>query len=198
MFETMGQSFVQLVDVIKKEGFFVSLLNGNNSEIFKLIDNYIKTGHLITQKSIPENQSWIIDAFIHAFNIENDTKVLTREEDSNCCIVPPWHPATLQKLVEKYNFFLRGCVEWWENNQQNAHSSKNVIDREIEKIEQMCLIQNSVDLFPSSEQKYFGLTSAYGAFSVYAQGDLACNNRLNDIIRKEAIYDDDFDTKEIC
>ena len=62
----------------------------------------------------------------------------------------------------------------------------------------MSLIQSSLDLFPSSGQQYFGSTASFGAFSIYARDDIENNNRLKDIINKDAIYDDDFDAKEIA
>ena len=100
----------------------------NESETVKLIKEYVATGDLLTKGTLPENLRWILDVFIHSFNIETDTSVLTNEADAKCCIVPPWHPATLQKLVDQKNFFLDGCLEWWNENGAQGLGSKSGIN----------------------------------------------------------------------
>ena len=197
-FIKLGNTFVHFLNAIKSEGFFVSLAKGAESEIVKLIQEYVTTGELLTKDILPENIRWILDAYIHAFNIERDSSVLTKEEDAKCCIVPPWHPVTLQKMVDQHNFFLDGCLEWWNNNGTKGEGSKKGINDIINNLEQMSLIQSALDLFPSSGQQYFGSTSSFGTFSVYARSDIKNEGRLKDIIHKDAIFDDDFDGKEIA
>lgn len=197
-FIKLGYAFSRFMDTVKNEGFFVSLSKGSESETVKLIQEYVTTGELLTKKTLPENLRWILDAYIHAFNIESDTSVLTSEADAKCCIVPPWHPVTLQKMVDQKNFFLDGCLEWWNENGAQGLGNKAGINFIINNLEHMSLIQSSLDLFPSSGQQYFGSTASFGAFSVYARNDIENNSRLKDIIHKDAIFDDDFDAKEIA
>ncbi len=196
-FIKLGYAFTKLMDIVKNEGFFVALSKGSESETVKLVQEYVATGELLTKKTLPENLRWILDAFIHAFNIESDTSVLTSEVDAKCCIVPPWHPVTLQKMVDQNNFFLDGCLEWWNDNGAQGIGKKTGIDFIINNLGHMSMIQSSLDLFPSAGQQYFGSTSSFGAFSVYARNDIENNSRLKDIIHKDAIFDDDFDAKEI-
>jgi len=197
-FIKLGYAFSTFMDTVKNEGFFVSLAKGSESETVKLIQEYVATGELLTKKTLPENLRWILDTFIHAFNIENDTSAFTNEADAKCCIVPPWHPVTLQKMVDQKNFFLDGCLEWWNENGAQGIGNKVGINFIITNLEHMSLIQSSLDLFPSSGQQYFGSTASFGAFSVYARNDIENNSRLKDIIHKDAIFDDDFDAKEIA
>lgn len=197
-FIKLGYAFAEFITTVKEDGFFVALAKDSESETVKLIKEYVATGDLLTKGTLPENLRWILDVFIHSFNIETDTSVLTNEADAKCCIVPPWHPATLQKLVDQKNFFLDGCLEWWNENGAQGLGSKSGINYVINNLEHMGLIQSSLDLFPSSGQQYFGSTSSFGAFSVYARSDMENNSRLKDIIHKDAIFDDDFDAKEIA
>lgn len=197
-FIKLGYAFADFITTVKEDGFFVALAKGSESETVKLIKEYVATSDLLTKGTLPENLRWILDAFIHAFNIETDASVLTSEADAKCCIVPPWHPATLQKLVDQKNFFLDGCLEWWNENGAQGIGSKAGINYVINNLEHMGLIQSSLDLFPSSGQQYFGSTSSFGAFSVYSRSDMENNSRLKDIIHKDAIFDDDFDAKEIA
>ncbi|MDD7473651.1 MAG: DUF87 domain-containing protein, partial [Pseudomonadota bacterium] len=201
-FIKLGDSFSKFIKAINNEGFYECLVKGTESEAIKLVDEYNETGELIIHKGISENLRWILDAFIHAFNIEISNSIITKNEDSRCCIVPPWHPATLQKILDQKIFFLDGCIEWWKKqdskNEQDLKEENVGLDSLINKLTHMSLIQSSLDLFPSSGQQYFGSTASFGAFSIYARDDIENNNRLKDIINKDAIYDDDFDAKEIA
>lgn len=197
-FLKLGYSFAEFISTVKEDGFFVSIAKGAESETVKLIKEYVSTGELLTKQTLPENLRWMLDAYIHAFNIETDTTVLTSEIDAKCCVVPPWHPATLQKMLDQKNFFLDGCLEWWNENGAQGIGSKTGVNFIINNLEHMGLIQSALDLFPSSGQQYFGSTASFGAFSVYARNDIENNSRLKDIIHKDAIFDDDFDAKEIA
>lgn len=197
-FLKLGYKFAEFITTVKEEGFFVSIGRGSESETVNLIKEYVSTGELLTKQTLPENLRWMLDAYIHAFNIEADTTVLTNEIDAKCCIVPPWHPATLQKMLDQKNFFLDGCLEWWNENGAQGLGSKTGVDCIINNLEHMGLIQSALDLFPSSGQQYFESTASFGAFSVYARNDIKNNSRLKDIIHKDAIFDDDFDAKEIA
>lgn len=54
------------------------------------------------------------------------------------------------------------------------------------------MLQSTLDLFPSYGQVYFGTIASYGAFSLYGRNDIKNENRLRDMIHKDAIFDDDF------
>lgn len=193
-FIKLGYAFSTFISTVREEGFFTSIEKGSESEAVRLIDEYVSTGEMLIKELLPENLRWILDAYIHAFCIEEKKSVLTSEIDAKCCIVPPWHPATLQKMIDQKNFFLDGCLEWWNKNSADGTESK--VDFIISNLEHMSLIQSSLDLFPSSGQQYFGAASFFGEFTVYARNDIENNSRLKDIIHKDAIFDDDFNAKE--
>ena len=193
-FIKLGYAFAAFLDTVRKDGFYASISKEAESEAVKLFHTYTNFGKLLTKTILPENLRWILDAFIHAFNIEENTNVLTHEEDARCCIVPPWHPATIEKMVDQTNFFLNGCHEWW-NKEGTLGTSKAKVDFIVNHLEHMSLIQSALDLFPSGAQ-YFSSTTSFGGFSVYARNDIENNSRLKDIIHKDAVFDDDFNAKE--
>ena len=193
-FIKLGYAFAAFLDTVRKEGFYASISKETESEAVKLFHTYTNFGKLLTKTILPENLKWILDAFIHAFNIEENTNVLTHEADARCCIVPPWHPATIEKMVDQTNFFLNGCHEWW-NREGKQGTTKAKVDFIVNHLEHMSLIQSSLDLFPSGAQ-YFSSTTSFGGFSVYAKNDIENNSRLKDIIHKDAVFDDDFNARE--
>ena len=194
-FDLLGKKFSKFINIVANEGFY-SCICKEHSELIELVDEYTKLGQEIAHKSLPENQKWLLDAYIHAFNIEANTKVLYDDIEAKCCIAPAWHPAALEKLNDQKIFFLDGCKEWWEDQAQNYKIRKNDIDETIDNLQQMSLIQSALDIFPSYGQLYFGALSSFGAFSVYGRNDIENNSRLKDMIHKDAIYDDDFDNRE--
>ena len=193
-FIKMGYAFAAFLDTVRKEGFYASISKEAESEAVKLFYTYTNFGKLLTKEILPENLRWILDAFIHAFNIEENTNVLTHEVDARCCIVPPWHPATIEKMVDQTNFFLNGCHEWW-TREGTIGTTKAKVDYIVNHLEHMSLIQSALDLFPSGAQ-YFSSTTSFGGFSVYARNDIENNSRLKDIIHKDAVFDDDFNARE--
>lgn len=195
-FLKLGYAFSKFIKTVKQDGLYVSIGKGAESEAIKLVNEYVTTSELLTENTLPENLRWILDVFIHAFNIEADTTVITKENDAKCCIVPPWHPATLQKMLDQTIFFLDGCLEWWNDNSETG--TRAGVNYVINNLEHMSMIQSAVDLFPSSGQQYFGSSASFGNFSVFVRSDLENTTRLKDIIHKDAIFDDDFDTKEIA
>ncbi|MEG0190191.1 MAG: DUF87 domain-containing protein [Lachnospiraceae bacterium] len=194
-FDKLGEKFVKFAYSVANEGFYVCLLK-QPSELQELVQEYVDLGNYLTQHTFPENLKWIMDAFIHAFNIEKNEKVIADDSKSESCIVPAWHPATLEKLNDQKIFFLDGCEEWWKEQEYEQKVSRKEIDDTIENLLQMSMMQSSLDIFPSYGQQYFGAINSFGAFSVYGRSDIENNSRLKDMIHKDAIFDDDFDNKE--
>lgn len=197
-FIKLGKAFSGFIEKVEKEGFFGCLKEKEQSDIVSLVSEYTKTGELLKKETLPENLKWILDAYIHAFNVEEDNELIEYERDAKCCIVPPWHPATLQRLFEQKNFFLKGCLEWWNKEDEKKGKTKTGVDNLINEIEHICMIQNTVDLYPSSGQHYFGAIASFGNYSVYARTDIQNTSRLKDLIHKEAVFDDDFNKNEIA
>lgn len=194
-FQKIGRLFVKLIYEIANDGFY-SCICKEQSVLSILVDEYTKLGVNLSKSSLPENQKWLLDAFIHAFNIEETTKVIHDDVSCRCCIVPAWHPAALEKLNDQKIFFLDGCAEWWNSQDKTGRIAKKEIEETIESLMQMSMIQSAVDIFPSYGQQYYGAINSFGTFSIYGRNDIENNSRLKDMIHKDAIYDDDFDSKE--
>lgn len=194
-FDTLGKKFVKFIYTVANEGFY-SCICKEQSELIALVNEYTKLGQELALTSLPENQKWILDAYIHAFNIEETTKVMEDDTCFRCCIVPAWHPASLEKLNDQKIFFLDGCIEWWNEQSDVDKIKKKEINETIENLTEMSMIQSSLDIFPSYGQHYFGAVNSFGTFSIYRRNDIENNSRLKDMIHKDAIYDDDFDVKE--
>lgn len=194
-FDALGRRFVDFILSVSNEGFY-GCLGKADSEIIALVQEYQNLGDYLVKNSLPENLRWILDAYIHAFNIESNTDIVSGNSDAKCCVVPAWHPAALEKLNDQKIFFLDGCQEWWNSHKEKDRIIGKDIADTIANLMQMGMIQSSLDIFPSYGQAYFGAVNSFGAFSVYGRNDIENNSRLKDMIHKDAIYDDDFDSKD--
>lgn len=154
-------------------------------------------GKYLRERTFPENLKWILDAYINSFNIIGDLSVVEAEKEIESCIVPAWHPATLEKINDQKIFFLDGCGEWWNEAQEKEKITEKEISDTLSDLLQMSMLQSTLDLFPSYGQVYFGTIASYGAFSLYGRNDIKNENRLRDMIHKDAIFDDDFDKNEV-
>lgn len=192
-FSSLGKKFTDFVLSIYKDGFYKCICD-NNKVLTGLIDEYIELGKLMSTASLQENEKWLFDVFIYAFSIVENHNVLGT--DSKCAVVPPWHPATLEKLNDQKVFFLDGCSQWWNENQNAEKLTKKQIDDNISSLIHMSMIQSALDIFPTNNQQYYGIHNSFGTFSVYGRNDIKNTTRLKDIIRKDAIYDDDFTGKD--
>lgn len=195
-FDEVGKAFTEFSYVVANEGFYACIAK-DHSELSKFCDVYVSLGKYLRGRTFPENLKWILDVYINAFNIIGDISAVTSEKDIESCIVPAWHPAALEKLNDQKIFFLDGCEEWWDDAQGKDKISEKEITDTLTGLLQMSMIQSTLDIFPSYGQVYFGAIASFGAFSLYGRSDIKNENRLRDMIHKEAIFDDDFDRNEV-
>lgn len=196
-FDEVGKAFTEFAYTIANEGFYTCLAK-DCSEISKLCSAYANLGKYLRERTFPENLKWILDAYINSFNIIGDISVFEAEKEIESCIVPAWHPATLEKINDQKIFFLDGCGEWWNEAQEKEKVTEKEISDTLSDLLQMSMLQSTLDLFPSYGQVYFGTIASYGAFSLYGRNDIKNENRLRDMIHKDAIFDDDFDKNEVA
>ena len=190
-FYHLSEGFVGFVKELRENGFYSTL--ETSSLAARFIEHYNSLGKKLLSTSIPQTSRWILDAFVHAFNLEENMDAICGNTGFEYCIVPAWHPSALQKIRQQKIFFLDGCNEWWRNVREESKIPNNsAIDNEIDQIIELCEIQNVVSVFPKNNDAYFGEIKTFGTFSLYAAKNVQNDNKLRDYIRKDAIFDDDF------
>lgn len=196
-FDEVGKAFAEFLYSVANEGFYTCIAK-DNSELSRLCDVYVSLGKYLRGRTFPENLKWILDAYVYAFNIIGNIKEFELEKEIKSCIVPAWHPAALEKLNNQKVFILDGCDEWWNEVQNKDKITEKEITDTLTELLQMSMIQSTLDIFPSygQGQAYFGAVTSFGAFSLY-RSDNKNTNRLRDMIHKDAIFDDDFDRREV-
>ena len=195
-FTELGINFSKFICEVRDKGFYYTLFNNPNI-ITDFVHKYTDLGEYIKTKNWPSNEKIVFDAYIYSFVICRNTDVLEKNKDTDCCIVPPWHPAAIEKIVNQKVFFLDGCDEWLNQKISENSISKKEILLALNDLEQLCMIQSVLDIFPSFSMVNYGSMSSFGNYCIYGRNDLENTTKLKDLIHKEAIFDDEFTNKEI-
>lgn len=196
LFDDLSRKFTSFINFISKSGFY-KCFDNMSCKYSDFIASYNKLAEILLSKSLPENSLWLLDSFIHAFNFEASTDFLNDEEEPECSIVPPWHPATLQKLCDQKRFIIECVYEAWKS--ADASGRKFNFSGMIADLYRTAEIQSSVDLFPAKQDRFYGCLGSYGSYSVYGDYDIKqqIKTRVKDLIKKEAIYDEEFSKTEM-
>lgn len=188
-FLSLGYEYVECCRSICNEGFF-SCINNINSPIYTLNTSYEVLGEELLGVPPSEVMSIesILDCYIHAFIIEKDGSSIENSEYVKGCIVPPYHPATLQKLADKSVFIMDGYYQW---------SSKNLVSGNIENIlyelDNLSDLQNNLDIFLTNNGTFIGVKHNFANYSLFGESGVESNKWLQNILQKEEVFDDDFE-----
>jgi hypothetical protein len=196
-YSNLGHTFVEFCRSISEKGFYEDISSVPDSKLDKLVNKYIAIGEKMTVANLPENMKWVLTIFIHAFCIEENDLPVTTEEETDCCIIPPWHPAVLQKMKDQMVFILDGCEQWWNRCCLEGKDVKktDILDI-LSELEQLSWIHEGIDIFPTKGRQYFGNLSAFGGYCICGTTSVSGAIRSRDVLKKEAVFDDDFDDKE--
>lgn len=189
-FEELGKAFCEFARNLKDKGIYYCFMDESKNS---LIEKYNNLSTTIIKHEFADNDQWIKDAFLQSFTILERGDYIANEEEPSCVIIPPWHPAALQKISDQKRFIVDGLNQTVNGLNRATYRATN-IDNLIDHFMRMTEIQSAIDIFPSKGNDYIGVMGSYGNFCLY--GDIkyiqGIKTRMKDIIRKEAIYDDEF------
>ena len=194
MFTDLGKVFCGFVANLSNFGFYHVLCSDILTD---LNDKYKTVADKILKTRLDENKQWVKDAFLQAFVILDRTSYIIEDVEPDCIIVPPWHPAALQKIADQKRFLIDGVCQI--NEEFDTRHTFFDIDGTIDRFTRMTEIQSSLDLFPANGNDYMGILGSYGHFCVYGdeKNTSSVTTRMKDILRKEEIFDDEFKATEL-
>ncbi len=189
-FAGLGIKFQQFCQNIRTNGFYHSLSKPLNS----LLDNYIALAERIASEPTYSHKLFsIVGAFNFFFTICRDTKPLKESGFTKQVIVPPYHPAMLEKLADRMLFIRTGAYEWM--NQENK--TGNFKDR-LETLISLSSVHNATDAFFRDASNIQPGSKVFGYYSLYGKIENDGSfTKASAIAQKEAVFDDDFDDREM-
>ena len=194
LFANLGEAFCKFVQEISEKGFYNCICG---DVITNFYQRYTEIANSILQYKFSENQEWVKDAYLQAFAILDSSNYIENEDDSECVIIPPWHPVAIQKIKDQKRFLIDGLSQKIAEADEN--NSLMNIPNLIEHFNQMTKIQSTIDLFPTKGNEYMGVLGTFGNFCVYGneKNTALVRTRIKDVLRKEAIYDEEFKASEL-
>ena len=188
-FLTLGDSYVKCCKEIYFKGFFACIKDPITSELFKLNTIFEDFGKKILGVPSLEIMSIenVLDGYTHAFMIEKDNRAIANNEYVKGCIVPPYHPATLQKLADKAVFIMDGCYQWLQNETPISN-----IEDVLYELDNLSDVQNDLDIFLTDQGRFMGPRHTFANYTLFGESGVESNKWLQNILQKEEIYDDDF------
>ena len=190
-FLALGSAFVDCCRSIYENGFFGDIVKTGNSKVNAFIDRYVKLGNKIISSSFTSGMEWVFNCYIHAFAIENSGNSVIRDEVQTNCIVPPFHPAILQKRVDQSVFLYDGCREIMLNRTEKT-PLKQICDA-IDGLEEMSEIHEGLDIFPG-KGSFFGATRSFSDYCICGNIDTSIKTLFEGVHKKDAVFDDDFNS----
>lgn len=194
LFANLGEAFCKFVYEISEKGFYNCVCG---DVITNFYQRYTEIANSILQYKFSENEEWIKDAYLQAFAILDSANYIENEDDPECVIIPPWHPVAIQKIKDQKRFLIDGLSQ--KIAEADEKNSLINITNLIEHFTQMTKIQSAIDLFPTKGNDYMGVLGTFGNFCVYGneKNTALVRTRIKDVLRKEAIYDEEFKASEL-
>lgn len=188
-FYALGTAFVDCCRSIYENGFFGDIVKTGDSKVNAFIDAYVKLGNKIIKSSFTSGMEWVFNCYIHAFAIENSGNSVIHDEVQTNCIVPPFHPAILQKRVDQSVFLYDGCREIMLNRTKKT-PLKQICDA-IDGLEEMSEIHEGLDIFPG-KGSFFGSTRSFSDYCICGSVSTSIKALFEGVHKKDAVFDDDF------
>lgn len=193
-FRALGEKFCELTREISQDGFYKTLCNGAITEFYK---QYTKLADAILGHTFCENEEWIKDAFLQAFTILDSADYIENETDPDSIIIPPWHPTAIQKIADQKRFLIDGISQKIANIDEIG---EDILPEDIlGHFTRMSEIQSTIDVFPAKGNDYMGILGVFGKFCVYGneKNTVSVRTHVKDVLRKDAIYDEEFKKAEL-
>ena len=197
LFVKLGCDFSSFIESVINDGFYKTILNNKHLDLINSYSGENGLGNYLKNNNLSEIDYIYLKSFIFAFTIlDNSEKYILFDVTIDRCIIPAWHPAAIQKIVNQKIFLLDGCSEWFSKNRDSSNFNKKQIRKALDELVQLSIIQNTIDILPENETVYYGNIAAYGTYSIYSVKDLNIKPKWKDLVKKEVIYEDDFDNKQ--
>lgn len=190
-FSALGMTFMNFVNAILTRGFY-SVADG---EVLTLIREYVKLAeHIATSPIYAGKLRHCVRYFANAFTICSNSDPLTADIYVSQAIVPPYHPASLEKISDRMVFVRTGLREWFSQNTQSQKSPNDVIDR----LTSLSRIHNATDAFLFRSDAALTCGKAFGYYTLYGKAQQSSSFvSAQDIQRREMVFEDDFDDKQL-
>lgn len=189
-FWILGEKFQKFRQAVLRHGFYSCY----DSEVAELIEAYTDlANHVATSRIYAGRMHPFVRLFVNAFCIGETTAPIVSDIFTEQLLIPPYHPATLEKLLDRMLFIRAGIKEWYADERKKRH----IVER-IEELVSLSSIHNATDAFMPKPNQVQSHTKTYGYFTLYGKAlSKVSFASAQDILRREMVFDDDFEDRDM-
>ena len=190
-FYKLGGKFQAFRQQVLEEGFYSSLTESANALLTTYID---LIDHMCHAPAYVGKFHSLAGKFVFYFTMCAKTDSIKGSCTASQVIVPPWHPATLEKIVDQMLFIRSGMHEWIES--QDA--PPKTLNAQLDDLCSLSSIHNATDAFFGTGSELLTHSKSFGYYTLYGEPQSGVSfTSAQQIERKEAVFDDDFSDNEM-
>ncbi|MFB5089184.1 DUF87 domain-containing protein [Psychrobacillus sp. PGGUH221] len=193
------EPFRSFVNNICDEGFYNVINNTKNDSTVKFIYKYIEVIDYLKEKysDLTSLEKEHLNLVANLFYIVSSKDVATKQLKLDGAIIPPYHPAMLEKILEQQSFQRKGYGEIIRSLVLNENSKQTDDDNKMERIDRQSTIISAVDTI-LSENSFSRIPSqVLGYYALHGEenNDVIIDSSV--MIDTDIIFDENFNSKEL-
>jgi len=159
----LGEDFVKFVIDILEQGFYNTCADSNASGI-RLVSHYEKVMEYLSKTNFNSMVEQQLHLLANAFLISPSLSEGVEQKVISSALVPPFHPAMLEKMHAQAQFIRQGASELFERLMSNLDLR---IEYEFERLLQLSTITSSVDVLIGPDDKCLPVKNTFAYYCLY-------------------------------
>ena len=191
--------FEIVISSLFENGLYNSINPAKNDSAFKFINTYKKVVNEISESINDLNavEKDHLNLISNLFYIVINKDVASSNLRLEGAIIPPYHPALLEKIIEQQSFQRRGIGLIINEVFENENVSTTIIHNKIMEVEKQSTIISAVDTIISDNDESRIPKRVFGYYALHGEikSDIALDTQS--MLDADLVFDEDFDTKEM-
>lgn len=188
----LGKAFQSFRGEVVSKGFYTAI----DASLNRFIDEYVSLAERMTDVDNPifANKLYSMATnFLRWFTVCESKELFFENVKLTQVLVPPWHPATLEKIADQMLFIRTGLREW-----NDFLGDKSDVISCLMQLISLSAISTSTDGFIGMGSKVLTLSATNGYYTLYGGiREDGSFTRAQTIERKETVFSDDFEDLEL-
>jgi DNA phosphorothioation-dependent restriction protein DptH len=193
----LAEKLTLFVNDLWNMGLYSTMLDIDSSSGVSFVQAYCDILKGATHRAFPSVVTEQLHTLVNAFlicppGLDPDSKGM------EAAVVPPIHPAMLEKVQSKAQFMRQGFSEVLLKLVE-GRLRKNQALSELEQSEQLSTITSAVDILKhKTSRTYLGCKNVFGAYAVYKDDSYAYTGIQQTLVKKpDVVQDDGFSASEM-
>ncbi|MCV9885126.1 ATP-binding protein [Metabacillus halosaccharovorans] len=191
--------FENFINSLFENGLYNLINPAKNDSAFKFINVYKKIAKEISESINDLNsvEKDHLNLISNLFYIVSNKDVAISSLRLEGAIIPPYHPALLEKIIEQQSFQRRGLGIVINEVFDNENISTSTIYKKIVEVEKQSTIISAVDTIISDKDDSRTPKKVFGYYALHGEitSDIALNTQS--MLDEDLVFDEDFVTKEM-